>query len=90
VATLPQLVEVAAELHAEDVANGHIHVLSQMLAGASASPELAAEVLRRFEPWTEMVETAITRVVAGTPYEQLLPVADLADVISACSSGSSS
>ncbi len=83
VSTLPQLVEVAAALHAEDVEHGHIHVLSQMLAGASSSPELAAEVLRRFEPWTELVVAAITRVVAGTPYQQLLPVADLAYVISA-------
>ena len=83
VTTLPQLVQVAAALHAEDVEHGHIHVLSQMLAGASASPELAAEVLRRFEPWTEMVEAAISRVVAGTAYEQLVPVADLAHVVSA-------
>ncbi len=72
VSSLPQLVEA-----------GHIHVLSQMLAGASSSPELAVEVLRRFEPWTEMVVVAIRRVVQGTPYEQLVPVDDLAFVISA-------
>ncbi len=83
VSSLPQLVEVAAGLHAEDVEHGHIHVLSQMLAGASSSPELAVEVLRRFEPWTEMVVVAIRRVVQGTPYEQLVPVDDLAFVISA-------
>jgi len=83
VSTLPELVEVAAALHREDVEHGHIQILAQMLAGASASPELGAEVLRRFQPWNEFVEVAINRVVAGTHYEHLVSVADLAFVVSA-------
>jgi len=81
--TLPELVAGAKGLHAEDVEGGHIRVLSQMVAGSSASPELAAQLLRRFDPWIEVVEGAISRVIAGTPYEGVLPVHDLAFVVAA-------
>src|SRR5437870_5393425 len=74
VRTLPELVAVAKGLHSEDVEGGHIRVLSQMVAGSSSSPELAEQLLRRFDPWIEVVEGAIVRVVAGTPYEGVLPV----------------
>src|SRR5207302_6815708 len=83
VSTLPELVAVAKGLHAEDVEGGHIRVLSQLVAGSSSSPELAKQLLRRFDPWIEVVEGAITRVVAGTPYEGVLPVKGLAFVVAA-------
>jgi hypothetical protein len=35
----------------------------------------------RFRPWTELVEGAIRRVVEGTPYAAIVPVEDLAFVV---------
>ncbi|MCA1691146.1 MAG: TetR/AcrR family transcriptional regulator [Actinobacteria bacterium] len=78
VRTLGQLIAVGAECHREDVEEGNIRVLSQMLAGASSSPELAGKLRSFFDPWVELVEQAVARVVAGTPYEGVLPVHDLA------------
>ncbi|MFN2504039.1 MAG: TetR/AcrR family transcriptional regulator [Acidimicrobiales bacterium] len=78
VRTLGQLIAVGAECHREDVEEGNIRVLSQMLAGASSSPELAGKLRSFFDPWVELVEQAVARVVAGTPYEGVVPVHDLA------------
>ena len=81
VTTLAELVSIAAQLHREDREEGHIGVLAQMLAGATTTPELRAPLRERFEPWTELVEGAIRRVVAGTPYEAVVPAGDLAFVV---------
>ena len=81
IATLGELVAVAAELHREDAAQGHITVLAQMLAGSTTNPELKAPLAERFRPWTELVEGAIRRVVEGTPYAAIVPVEDLAFVV---------
>ena len=78
VSTLRELVVVAGELHAEDLDDGHITVLSQMLAAAATIPELRAPMRERFEPWIDIVERAIVRVLEGTPYAALVPVHDLA------------
>ena len=81
VTTLGELVAVAAELHREDASQGHITVLAQMLAGATTNPDLKAPLADRFRPWSELVESAIGRVVAGTPYAAVVPVEDLAFVV---------
>jgi AcrR family transcriptional regulator len=81
ISTLGELVTVAAELHREDAAQGHITVLAQMLAGSTTNPELRGPLAERFQPWTDLVEGAIARVVSGTPYAALVPVEDLAFVV---------
>ncbi len=78
VSTLGELIAVGAECHREDVDEGNIRVLSQMLAGASSSPELAGKLRAFFDPWVELVEQAVGRVVGGTPYERAVPVHDMA------------
>jgi AcrR family transcriptional regulator len=78
VRSLPELVAVGARLYAEDLRDGHITVLAQMLAGSSSSPELSRQLRERFTPWIDLASGAIARAVAGTPFEQVLPVDDLA------------
>ncbi|HEX7276564.1 MAG TPA: TetR family transcriptional regulator, partial [Acidimicrobiales bacterium] len=72
VTTLRELVAVAGELHAEDLEDGHITVLSQMLAAAATVPELRQPMRERFDPWIAIVEEAVVRVVEGTPYADLV------------------
>ena len=81
VRTLPELVEVATELHREDVQEGHLTVLAQMLAGSWGSAEKGHELVRRFDPWIDVVEQAIVRVIAETPYATVVPTRDLAFAI---------
>ena len=78
VATLGELITVGAECHREDVEEGNIRVLAQMLAGASSSPELAGKLRAFFDPWVDLVEEAATRVLSGTAHEGTVPAHDLA------------
>ena len=78
VSSLRELVAVAGELHAEDLVDGHMTAISQMLAAAATKPELREPMRQRFQPWIDIIERTLQRAVAGTPYAQLVPVHDLA------------
>ena len=83
ITTLPELAQLAAELHKEDTESGNITVLTQILAGAAHDPELGPRVFAEFEPWTAMVDQAIRKVLEDSPFAEVLPVEDLALAISA-------
>ena len=83
VKTLNELIGVAKDLHAEDLAQGSITILTQILAGMQTNEDLRPRVAAAFAPWTEVVEQAVAQVVTGTPLEQMLPVEDIAYAISA-------
>ncbi len=76
--SLEELARVARRMYEEDRASGHMTVVSQMVAGSLARPELAPEVLARMEPWLELAEAGAARAVAGTPLQQLVPARTLA------------
>lgn len=78
VSTLAELVAVGAQCHREDVEDGNIRVLSQMLAASSSSPELAGRLQGLFDPWVALVEASVARVLSGTSYETAVPVHDVA------------
>lgn len=83
VSSLRELVALAGELHAEDMRDGHITVLTQMLAGATSDPALKRPLLERFQPWIDLVETSVSRVLSASPYGALVPSRDLALAITA-------
>jgi AcrR family transcriptional regulator len=76
--TLEELVHAARRIYREDSESGHVAVVSQMVAGSLARPELAKGVLERLEPWVDFCEDAIRKVVAGSPLEAALPIRELA------------
>ena len=65
----------------EDIEGGHIQVLAEMIAGASAMPELGPEIASRMRPWITFTEEAVTRVMAGSSLGPLVPSGDLAFAI---------
>lgn len=79
--TLPELLAVAGEAYQEDLAGGHIKVLAEMIAGASAMPELGPAIAGRMQPWITFTEEAVTRVIAGSTLAPLVPSRDLAFAI---------
>jgi AcrR family transcriptional regulator len=79
--SLEQLVGVASALYREDRESGHMTVVSQLVAGSLARPELAPQVLARMEPWLAFAEETIERVLAGTPLAGLVPVDELASAV---------
>ena len=76
--TAEELAKVAERIYAEDRDRGHMTVVSQMVAGSVARPELAREVVARMEPWIELCEDALQKGLGKTPAAEALPLRDLA------------
>lgn len=76
--TAEQLAEIAARVYKEDRNSGHMTVVSQMIAGSVARPELAPEMLARMEPWIDLCEEALKKALAQTPAAEAVPFRDLA------------
>jgi len=76
--TAEELAQIAAAVYAEDRDRGHMTVVSQMVAGSVARPELAGEVVARMEPWIELCEDALRKALAATPAAEVVPLRDLA------------
>lgn len=72
VQTLEGKIRVATELYREDLASGHVVVVSELVAGSLSRPDLAPEVVKRMEPWVELVEGVLRDAIAGTMFEQLV------------------
>ena len=76
--SLTELVAAATEIFREDLDEGYVTVLVEMIAGAASSPELGEQVAARIAPWRTFAAEVIDRAVAGTPLPSLIPVGDAA------------
>jgi AcrR family transcriptional regulator len=83
VTSLRELVAVARRLHEEEFQAGTVAALTQMIAGAVGTAELAEGIREAFEPWTKLVGESIARVLADTPYVGILPEGDLTTAVAA-------
>ncbi len=83
VGTLTELVGVARRLHDEEFQAGTVAALTQMLAGAVGSAELARGIRDALAPWTDLVGATVSRLLAGTPYAGVLPEADVTAALAA-------
>lgn len=81
VSSLPELVVVARTLHEEEVRDGGQNILTQLLAGTASSAELRAGLMIAFRPWMDLVEGAVRRALADTPYAGIARPEDLAFTI---------
>jgi AcrR family transcriptional regulator len=79
--TLPELAALARKIHAEDLDNGYVTVLGEMVAGGVSDATLGGEVVARLEPWIEMVTQKLRELLADSPFEAMLPAGDLAFAI---------
>jgi AcrR family transcriptional regulator len=83
VGSLGQLLAVGRELHEAERAAGNVAVLAQLLAGAPGQPKLAAAVAAGIAAWTTEIETALTRVLEGSPLAVVADVPGLARAVAA-------
>jgi AcrR family transcriptional regulator len=79
--SVTELAAVAAEIYREDLDAGHIAVLAEMIAGASSTPGLGAEVAARVAPWIDFTEGTVQDVLGATPLGSILPGPDVAYAI---------
>jgi AcrR family transcriptional regulator len=73
-----ELVRAATEIFREDLDEGYVTVLVEMIAGTAPSPELGAQVAQRIAPWRTFAQDTIESAIAGSPLAALIPVADAA------------
>ena len=78
---LAALVEVARSVFEEDLDAGHMAVLAEMIAGASSTPGLGAEVATRMAPWEAFAADAVRGALGGTPLAAVVPADDMAHAV---------
>ena len=71
-----ELAAVAAQIFREDLDEGYVTVLVEMMAGATSSPELGEEVARRIAPWLSFAREVIDQALGGTPLAKIVPAED--------------
>ncbi len=79
--TIPELVDVASGIYREDLEQGHLKVLAELIAASSSNPELGAAVADRIEPWVSFTAEVIERFLTGSPLATVVPVQDAAFAI---------
>lgn len=80
--SLGGLVEIASDLHVNNNDPDH-PALVAIVAGWSTSSDVGQKILETLRPWDEMVEAALQRSLADTPFSQVVPTKDLAHAIAA-------
>lgn len=72
VGSLDELVAVAGRVYRQDLEEGHVKVLAELIAASSTEPDLGDELIDRIEPWIGLTEDTLRRVLEGTPLEGTL------------------
>ncbi|MFF2196577.1 TetR/AcrR family transcriptional regulator [Streptomyces sp. NPDC058157] len=75
---LPELLEFARAMHAEERAAGYVSLLGQLLAAGQSSPALAAATADGLGLWIAELEAVLTRLLAATPLAGFADPAGLA------------
>ncbi len=79
--TLSELAALARDIYREDLENGYVTVLGEMVAGGVSDRELGRLVVARLQPWVDMVESKVRELIAGSLFESMIPPRDLAFAI---------
>ncbi len=71
--TLEEMVEVAVSIYREDLDSGQMTMISELIGGSLAEPELSQGIVERMQPWITFVEEVIEKLVMGSPLEAMIP-----------------
>jgi AcrR family transcriptional regulator len=72
------LLHALSELYAEDMASGHAVAVRELVSGGDFSTRLGPDIGLRMEPWFDLAEGVVARVLRGSPALALMPPRDLA------------
>ena len=79
--TLSELTGLARQIYAEDLENGYVTVLGEMVAGGVSDAALGGEVVARLQPWIDLVERKVRELFAGSLFESMVSPPDVAFAI---------
>lgn len=71
-------VTAALQIYREDLEGGHITVFTEMAGAALVHPDLAEALADRTNPWVDLLDSALTRFLEGTPFAGVVKSAELA------------
>jgi AcrR family transcriptional regulator len=77
-ASAPELARLARRIYDDDLERGHVTALGEMVAGGMSDPVLGAEVAARIEPWIELVQGKLDRLLEGSAPPLMVAPRDLA------------
>jgi AcrR family transcriptional regulator len=77
VTSAAELVRRLRALYAEDLAEGHVAAVQELVAGAASSARLGPAIVERLRPWLRLAEEVARRFIAGTPLESVVPAPEL-------------
>jgi AcrR family transcriptional regulator len=72
------LLEVARDLYREDLKEGHITILTEMIAGSLSRPGLRAELGKRMTPWIDFATERIEEILEELGLGDAVPARILA------------
>ena len=75
-ATFEDLLRLGREIYREDMASGHITVVTQLVAGSLANPSLSRGVLDRLEEWIAFAEETLAATLGDA-----VPTRELAHAV---------
>lgn len=78
VATWRELRRTLRRLYREDREVGHVHLLGEMVAGGLMDRELGAQVAARVDPWVDLVEGTVRRLLPSGALRRRVPVREIA------------
>lgn len=79
--TLVEVVETIERLYKDDVASGHMALLTELVGGITASPNIRSGIEATTEPWIDFVEARVRHASEHVDFGALLPAADIADLV---------
>ena len=65
--TLPEMIQVARQLHSDDLAMDNMTVLTQAFAGAASNAETGPKLYAQMKPWSDLVTETMDRVLVDIP-----------------------
>lgn len=80
-AALPDLAALGRRIYEEDLANGYVVVLGELVTAGASRPQLGAGVAACLQPWFDMVERKMAALIGGSALEALVPPRDAAFAI---------
>ncbi|MGH3463508.1 MAG: TetR/AcrR family transcriptional regulator [Kribbellaceae bacterium] len=73
-----ELITRLRRLYVEDAGTRHVAAVQELVAAATGSPKLAAQLRIETARWQDLAETIIGRFAARSPFANLVPVRELA------------
>jgi AcrR family transcriptional regulator len=78
VSSASEIMSIATQIFQDDLDTGYVTVLVEMIAGASSTPGLGAEVATRIGPWFTFAKDALDKTFGDSPIAALMPSGDVA------------